>query len=185
MKALIGQIRTLLKARYPILLLVTYEEDRVQRALADLCASEERALYQWTRTQGLIAFDGTEVADTYLADRALQAIESVDESAVFVFSDLDPDLTNASVIRRLRDLVRLMGPKKQTLCVMSDRVTVPRELAKDVAILDVPLPDAVDVSGLLAGLEKRHKLKIPADRREVAGSLGSLNGKSNDCIRVS
>ena len=64
MRALIDQIRTLLKARYPILLLVTYEEDRVQRALVDLCASEDRTLYQWTRTQGLISFDGTEVNDT-------------------------------------------------------------------------------------------------------------------------
>jgi SpoVK/Ycf46/Vps4 family AAA+-type ATPase len=171
---LFDQIRTLLQARYPILLLVTYEEDRMERALVEIARTEERDLYQWTRTRGLLSFDGKDVSDTYSPAHALKAIESIAEPAIFAFSDLHPDLGDPEVVRRLRDLVRIMGPKKQSLCILSDRIRVPRELVKDVAILDVPLPSVGDVDALLSTLEKSHRLKIPADRREafVRGTLG-------------
>jgi hypothetical protein len=171
---LLNQIRTLLQARYPILLMVTHEEDRMERLLVEVASFESRSLYQWTRTRGLLSFDGKDVPGTHAPGAALKSIETVEDPALFVFCDLHPDLGDPEVVRRLRDLVRVMGPKKQALCIISDRVVVPRELSKDVAILDIPLPQAPEVGTLLATLEQRHKLEIPPDRREafIRGSLG-------------
>ena len=55
MRELIDNIQTLVQARYPIVLLVTYEEDRVERVMAEVATSEGRDLYQWTSTQCLLS----------------------------------------------------------------------------------------------------------------------------------
>ena len=70
------RILTLVRARYPMLQLVTHEEDRVGRALERLASEESRSVFRWRATTGLVGPEGSIAATTDLED-ALEAFESV------------------------------------------------------------------------------------------------------------
>ena len=53
MKALIERIGLLVRARYPVLQLVSHEEGRTDRALARVAEAEGLQLYRWSVTKGL------------------------------------------------------------------------------------------------------------------------------------
>ena len=47
------EIEVLLRAKYPILYVVSWEERRVEEALGKVCKDLNRTLYTWTLTQGM------------------------------------------------------------------------------------------------------------------------------------
>ena len=173
MNDILERVRLLVKARYPVLQLVTHEEQRVERALDRLAKSEELPLYKWAVTQGLRGPDGG-VEDTRSALKGLAALSRIREPGLFVFNDLHAWLDEPRVVRCLRDLARIMGGRKQALLLVGESARVPPELEKSVVLVDVPLPDRDEVARILAVLLKSQKLAVPKDRFErfVRGSLG-------------
>ena len=174
MKDLTQRIGLLIRARYPLLQLVSHEEARVEKALQRVAADEKLALYRWSATRGLEGPDGKARPHTEAAVAALQAAEAIAEPALLVFLDLVPALGDPTALRRLRDLSRSLGPKKQAIVLLSGQTDLPEALHKDAVVLDVPLPDADEVGRLLAVLLKSQQIELPADRFErfVKGSLG-------------
>jgi SpoVK/Ycf46/Vps4 family AAA+-type ATPase len=53
------------------------------------------------------------------------------------------------MIRQIRDLGSALGPTRKTLVFLSPVLTLPRELEKDMTILDLPLPTYEELSQLL------------------------------------
>ena len=178
MKDVLDRIALLVKARYPVLQLVTHEETRVERALGKLATREGLGLYRWAITHGLRG-PGGPIDDTRSALKALAAISKVREPGLFVMLDLHPYLDDARVVRCLRDLAHTMGPRTQAMLLVGESATIPPELEKDVVLIDVPLPDREEVSKILAVLLKSQGLKVPPERFErfVRGSLGLTEGE--------
>jgi hypothetical protein len=174
MKDLTQRIGLLIRARYPLLQLVSHEEARVEKTLQRVATEEKLAVYRWAATRGLVAPDGKPIPQSEGAAGALAACEAIVEPALLVFVDLVPHLAEVATLRRLRDLTRSLGPKKQSLVILSARADLPEGLHKDAVVLDVPLPEAEEVGRLLAALLKQQQIELPADRFErfVKGSLG-------------
>lgn len=173
MRDVLDRIRTLVRARYPVLQLVSHEEDRVERALARLSADEDRPLYTWRATTGLTGPDGA-VANTEPINEALAAMGRVEGPAFFVLVDVASWWSEPAALRRLRDLAGAVGPKQQTVFALGIDAQVPNELEKEVTVIDIPLPGRDDVGKLLAALLKAQKIEIPNDRfwQFVDGCLG-------------
>src|SRR4051794_40006354 len=103
------ELETLIRARYPIIYVVTSEETRLQRHVLEVAAKREKKAFEWTYTNGIVPL-GTSIqsqkhrnAPTRDPLLALdQVIEQVDP-AVFLFKDFHPFLTknNFAVIRKL------------------------------------------------------------------------------------
>ncbi|SBT52544.1 AAA family ATPase [Micromonospora auratinigra] len=152
----------LLKARIPVLLVESYEE---QRVIAEIAAVAQdafrvrtpRRLWVWTATRGLTAPDGGARQGTTSATAALDAAQRIDEPAVVVLADLHPELgaggrpADPGVVRRLRDLAAAFrtGPVPRTLVLVSPVAHLPVELAKDVTVVDFPLPDEGEIRAVL------------------------------------
>jgi len=173
MKDVLDRIAVLVKARYPVIQLVTHEEKRVDKAIDKLAQREVLDLYRWSATQGLRGPKGA-IEGTTGAAAALHAIGRVREPGLFVLFDLHPFLGDPLVVRSLRDLARSAGPRRQALLLVGESARVPPELEKEVVLLDAPLPGHDEVSRLLAVLLKSQDLRIPNERfdRFVRGSLG-------------
>lgn len=172
MESLLDELRLLIKARYPFLYLVSYEEERVERHLRWLLGNQDSRLLVWTATRG---FD-QEASSMGLPDplQALERIRTCEPRKLVVLKDFHPFLEDKQVIRALRDLEPLLEEQQKTVLFLSPVVALPYELEKDVVILDVPLPAASDVSKLLAALLKAHNLSASPDlfERLVKASLG-------------
>jgi SpoVK/Ycf46/Vps4 family AAA+-type ATPase len=170
----LSRIPHLLAARYPLLWIVSAEEERVERGLERVGQAAAIAVYRWRRTVGLQAPNGEVVPNTESPLHLLAAIPKLEGSAIFVLADFHDALGETGVVRRLRDLERVLGARKQALIVLSHLLAIPAELEKDFAVLDVPLPNRTEVGKLLAVLAQARKLEIERDLFEqfVTASLG-------------
>ena len=60
MNDLLLQIQIFLRARYPILYLISHEEERVLRALKKVASTEDKQLLIWRSTTGISGVEGTQ-----------------------------------------------------------------------------------------------------------------------------
>ncbi|NOY26401.1 MAG: AAA family ATPase [Oligoflexia bacterium] len=174
MKQTLRNVLLLVSARYPLVQLLTYEEERVERTLDRAATADGLAVYRWRATVGLVGPDGQTVSGTRLCDDALTHIMGRTEPALFLFFDLHPFLGQPRVVRLLRDLSQCMGPRGQAIIMVGHKQRVPPELEKDIAVVDVPLPRRKDIGRLLGALTKAEGLDLPTERFDqfVGGSLG-------------
>jgi SpoVK/Ycf46/Vps4 family AAA+-type ATPase len=183
MDAIQQELDVLIRARYPILYLVSWEEPRVMRTLRTIARRQEKDLLTWSITEGWMQGDGRGPvrlpaslhagsssarktrSSTVEIDQALEALDMVEQwetggargsrGALFVLKDFDPFITAPSVERRLRDLaLRLPYAGYKTLVVLSPMLKVPSHLEKDMTVIDVPLPGYEDLRGILDRIVK-------------------------------
>jgi SpoVK/Ycf46/Vps4 family AAA+-type ATPase len=145
------ELNTLIRAKYPILYIVSWEERRIEQTLRQVAAQLRKKLYGWTITSGILPLDGYDGIppdpSTAAPLRALDAIASSQESAIFVLKDFHPFLDERHafpdrpvIVRRLRDIIAHLKESRKTLVVLSPLLHFPPELEKDVIVLDYALP---------------------------------------------
>ncbi len=167
------QLALLGRARYPLVQLLTFEELRGERLVERTAQQLGVELWSWSRTDGLVGPPGP-VAGTATAKAALVRLLQQTAPAVLLLRDLHAHVDDAEVVRLLRDLARVAGPRRQLVVLLGPVPVQPVELSKDLISIDLPLPDAAEVSGLLGALIKHQDLRLPPERldRFVRGALG-------------
>ena len=144
MASLEKEIATLIRARYPILYLISAEEERVEKMLAGIAESLRLKLSIWSETTGLD--NNLELAQPL---PALDYVQKSGERALFLFRDLHRQLDQSAVVRKCRDLARSLKQSYKSLIILSPVLNLPPELEKDLTVLDVPLPEAADLYRIL------------------------------------
>ena len=167
-----AEINTLIRARYPIIYVVSWEERRVEDAVRRI-ARPDKKLYTWSITRGVQPrppIGGA--ANSVLA--ALEFVEKCTEDAVFVFRDLHSSISDSVVTRRLRDLAAHLKNSGKTLIIISPLLRLPRELEKDIVVVDYQLPSYDELGELLELIIDKMKrdgaevdVDLAADQREA------------------
>jgi len=148
------EIEVLIRAKYPILYVVSWEERRVEQAITTVCKNLNRTLYTWTVTQGMrppVPRTSGPARPAQLPGEleALALVHEAPEYTVFLLKDFHPYMRDNRVIRLLRDLsVRLRG-KAQTIIILGPSLSLPTDLEKDVTVLDFPLPETPEIESTL------------------------------------
>ncbi len=186
-----------IRARYPLLYLVSGEEARAMAMLAQTAAEVGKALYVWSASDGLIDPKGQEVKDAKGEPlvsplKALRWMLRSQERALFVCKDLhlfleDPFpqyVTDPIQVRRtLRDISIAFRTSFKTLILLSPLLRIPSELEKTITVFDYPLPTLPEISKLLdemiAELKKIHGSKVTIDldaetREQIVKSVSGL-----------
>lgn len=148
------KIEVFIRARYPLLYVVSWEEQRVIAALERIARNRNKRLYLWSSTQGLTT--GTQGGGGSEGSRNIQmALDTVlasRESAIFVLRDVHPFLDNAEVVRKFKDVAIAIKSSYNTVVIVSPILRIPPELEKDVTVVDFPLPAYADLDGILQQL---------------------------------
>lgn len=149
----IQEIEELIRARQPLIGIVSPEEARVEAALREVARRLRKPVVTWSCTGGL-ATDGTAPARTAPTAEPLKALEEVlqqVEPALFVFHDLHPWLNrqHPTVVRRLREVARALKESRKTLILVSPSLDLPPELETETAVIQFPLPGETELAGLL------------------------------------
>src|SRR3982751_1514227 len=152
-----NDLETLIRARYPIIYLITSEEMRVQNVVVEIARKRQKKVYEWTYSTGIVPA-GTSIQSQKHRNAATkdplaaldQVIEQV-EPAIFIFKDFHPFLTknNFAVIRKLKEIALHLKNSFKTVILISPMLEIPTELEKEITVLNFPLPDRVELSGLL------------------------------------
>ncbi len=150
--AFVQELDVLIRARYPLIYVVTSEEQRADDLLVRLAESHGKAFYDWSVTRGLRRIDkdrpATKAGPTDPGE-ALAAVEKLGEPALVVLKDFHSFLRDAAVIRRTRELAHALKSTFTTVVLVSPVLSIPPELEKEVTVLDMPLPTIEDLLALL------------------------------------
>jgi AAA+ superfamily predicted ATPase len=153
------ELEVLIRARYPIIYVVTWEEERLEQHLSLIAKKRSKQFYIWTYTQG-ITKHGAEPQRTKSGSgntsdplAALDAVLAQVEPAIFLFKDFHPfteeNRANLAVIRRLRDVAYHLRDSYKTIVVAAPLARIAPELAKDVTLVEFGLPGVEDFNRLL------------------------------------
>jgi SpoVK/Ycf46/Vps4 family AAA+-type ATPase len=152
-----GELEILIRARYPLIYVISWEEQRVLTQVSRIAARLGKNVFEWSINTGLVPA-GTNIQAQKHRDTATQdplvaltnVIEHVDP-ALYVFKDFHPFLKsqNISVIRRLREVASSLKNTYKTIVIVSPMFDIPGELEKDVTLVDFDLPAEKDFAVLL------------------------------------
>ncbi|MBM3249540.1 MAG: AAA family ATPase [Candidatus Omnitrophica bacterium] len=161
------EIDVLIRARYPLIYVVSWEEPRILERLKSLADRRQKKLFLWSITRGIHKIDDEpSKADEGTRDplNALSYVERCPDPAIFVFLDFHSYLNDQTIIRKLRDLVSNLKNTYETLMILSPVLTVPVELEKEFVVVDYDLPTYEEIKDLLSGIievvSKNQEVKI-------------------------
>jgi ATP-dependent 26S proteasome regulatory subunit len=176
------ELDVLVRARYPIIYVVTWEEERVERCLREIGAARNKNLFVWTITQGIVK-SGTDAQQSKSGSgntsdplAALDAVIHQVEPAIYMFKDFhrftEDERCNLSVVRRLRDVAHHLRDTYKTIVITSPLMRIAPELTKDVTVIDFGLPGPEDFNNLLDRIVEdvkdnpKVKIDLGAESRE-------------------
>ncbi len=146
------ELETLIRARYPIIYVVSWEEERVESAIRQIASDRGKKLYQWTITQGMVLNPSNRNDATANPLAALDFVMDSRDPAIFLFKDFHAFLGDYTIVRRLRDLTLALKRSYKTIILLSPQLKLPMELEKEVTIVEYSLPSLEDLDQLLEGI---------------------------------
>ncbi|MBL8966512.1 MAG: AAA family ATPase [Spirochaetaceae bacterium] len=152
MKTFIDDLALLVRAKYPIIAIETHEWNRFLASLKEIAPSLGREVSTWNNIEGLASGSGTmddsedpRVALKLVFD-ACMASKTGDKDEIFVFFDFHHYIEDREILGRLRLLAPELKYRSKTLLLVGPCFSVPRELEKDLTLIQMPLPDSKELA---------------------------------------
>lgn len=150
-----------IRARYPLIAINTYEEDRVREALLDLVFQDrhkEKPLYFWSRPTGLQKIvdprDGLHQTPIPILDTddpgSVLGFISEQETGIFLLCDYAPYISefgpeNPLLVRQLREIAWKLKSKRSTILFVGPSFPELKTLEKEVTQIDLDLPKESEI----------------------------------------
>ena len=173
------EIAAHLGAGYPLIELITWEEERALGMVREAAASFSRSLTVWSAASGF-----GDKPDLVFEDprEALTRISAVAEPRVFALFDFHPFLDDPVVVRKLRELALAMPARKQAVVLISPVAAVPLELEKDAIVIDLLPPGPAELKVILDNCLKKTRhggelIEDPGLREAVIRAAQGLTGR--------
>ncbi|AFY69229.1 AAA ATPase central domain protein [Thalassoporum mexicanum PCC 7367] len=158
------EFNLLIRAKYPIIYVVTVEEERAE-------ATIEQTIKVNNSLREVIYYDLVHgfAHNNEAKNNLLQALQVVEQAPtnlhlVYIFRDLHRRLgkqrTDEMIVRQLRNLFRHLRSSRKTLVLISPILEIPPELEDQIAVLNFPLPDAEDIKTAIHKMVPLHQLKL-------------------------
>ncbi len=185
------EISILIQAQYPLIYLVTSEEERTERAIAIIAQakSQQRRVFVWTVTHGIVEYGQSRHItqhNTVSPEAAIQWVIQQKESGIYIFKDLHPFIDSPATTRWLRDAIAGFKGTQKTIILMSPMQQIPIELEKEVVVLDYPLPDLAELNQVLSNqLELIKNRRTTTETREklLKATLGLTRDEAEKVYR--
>ncbi|MFM7453531.1 MAG: AAA family ATPase [Cyanobium sp.] len=149
------QLDLLIRSRTPILWIRSLEEERVESLLEQAAQRlGNRPLLRWDFVDGLRGAPNREGEAARNPMAALAALDPLPagQEAILLLRDFHRYCEDAGVCRRLRNLAGTLRQSARTLVITAPNWQLPAELDDSVTVLELPLPDAQEISQLLSSI---------------------------------
>ena len=150
-------IETFVRAGYPIVYLVSWEEERVENTIRSI----GKGLYPdspkfsvWSCTDSGNG-PGTSADPSGLIGALDKVLEDSDKGFYF-FKDVAFYLGDPRVIRKLKDAYQKLRKTPKTIFILANSVNIPPELEKEMAVIDIDLPDRAETGKIFDYIIKSH-----------------------------
>ena len=194
-QAVAADVSALLRARNPLIWIVTREEARVEALLIEASAAAGYVPRMWDTVQGFTDLGGKQVNELRGSEDIGAALTIINgrsqnnrERGVWIMRDLHVWLDGAigfSTTRQLRNLARSLPgvPREQAqaIIVISPKSEVPAELAGHTTVIDWPMPDRAEIAAILdAAIEG-----LPEELKDSAAPNGQRDAAIDAAVGLS
>lgn len=199
-------LSNLIRARFPIVQVMTFEEDRALKVVLGIAERLEYRSYVWSVTRGIVDDFASDVnllshAKNTLTDfrAALDHCEKIAQSghkSLFILLDPYPFISEkageAAYRRCLREFAMNIRTRayNATCVIIAPSFNVAHELETEISLIDFPLPDRAAVTHLVETfidrVGKSPKVTIDKDpklvRALVDASIGLTKAEIENCL---
>jgi len=180
----VADLDTLIRARYPLVYLVSWEEQRLDAILQDLATQHGKVLFSWSITRGLRRLGGARALPQLDAAKGpvevLNLIGKLGEPSLVVLKDFHAFLGDPAVVRALRELAQDLKSTFTTVILLSPVLQIPVELEKEISVLDVPLPTFRELYQLLREIvgvvRQGNKARVDLSREQAEQLIKAAQG---------
>ncbi|GHU26651.1 ATPase [Spirochaetia bacterium] len=175
------ELINLIKANTKIIQIISYETLLIHANLANAASELGRELYLWDRVAGIKKWD-TENRSWVMIDEDARQPERpfsfFDEhkDIILLLEDFHPDMTENQPqnIKRLRNAAMGGNEQNRTLVLSQPFRFLPRELEKEVHIIELPPPSYEDLEVIFKNVCESFKIPIPDDPEQdlIEAALG-------------
>ncbi len=157
-----------IKARYAVLVIASFEEERVLRELQGIAQSINHELYIWNSTDGVTYANGSSASQEKTLDftAALRFCENRAKEQgsrnIFVFCDADSYLNSKAPAvnrRRLKDFAMNIRKKGyvSNCIIIAPTFEITTDLQKEITLVDFPLPSREEVKDIITSFLNNYK----------------------------
>ena len=164
------KLSNLIRARFPMIYIPTFEEDRVTKYIKSIVTNAKqvkfpREVFTWTETSGL--YNDTlqkAISDTTSPCKLLEFIRKYENDAVFILYDFNVNFgikgrnIDYNVIRKIRDIIPdlKLGSVRKTVFFVAPTLLIPESLQKEITIFDFCLPTLDEVKAKFNSMLKQN-----------------------------
>jgi len=190
-----------IKARYAVLVIESFEEERVLGELQAIAQGINHELFIWNSTDGVTYANGSSASQEKTLDftAALRFCENrakeQDSRNIFVFCDADAYLNSKAPAvnrRKLRDFainIRKKGYKSNCI-IIAPTFEITTDLQKEITLIDFPLPSREEVKAIISSFLNQYKgvqgvtIDVNNDLLEkfVDASIGLTKLEIDNCL---
>jgi ATP-dependent 26S proteasome regulatory subunit len=157
MHPLAEELELIVSSGYPLVYLLTHEEERGQRLVVEALKSAKLKVGVWSSTGGGKGKEGAKDPE-----QLLKSLQSVGAGATILL-DFHVFLDRPEVLRRIRDLIPVLSRNGHTLIILAPILIMPEELEKDITLLELPLPSREELDALFRKICTEEKVIFPED----------------------
>jgi ATPases of the AAA+ class len=168
-----GELELMLAARFPLIYVVSAEEEPAEEELLNVAKSRKSQIYFWDFARGWN--DNNTDKGQPMGALGRIAKSPKDQPTIFVLKDLGcliaPGTNNQinpgqlPMVREIKNLAREMSRDRRCLVILSDQLRLPTELREETTIVDFDLPSIEEISLLVNNLVGK-KLKLSGESLE-------------------
>ncbi len=175
------EVKSLIKARYPLIFLQTYEESRAIELIKRINLDRDSEIYLWSRSKGTQKMGSN---DSKLMDpmAVLNWYDTLNEKSVLILQDYHPYFKEPSVVRKVRELGQKFKNYPKNIVFISPVMKTPVELSKEIIHVDVPLPNKEEIRKLVEKAARVIKLETKGQEEKVEHLVNAATGLTYDEI---
>ncbi len=194
MKNDIHDLGLVLDSKVKLVVIESWDEQRVMETLTSLAVKRGLGLYTWAVTEGMqrLGFGGEPQGDTpsFEPDAALRLIKHDPQPNLYVLCDLHPFIEdNPKLVRLLKEIAMAEAPHKPTVVLVSHALKLPPEVQRYAARFTLALPSEDELLAIVreeAGRwsERNRGARVRTDNRTLQQVVKNLRGMSHAEARV-
>ncbi|MEG5063039.1 AAA family ATPase [Microcoleus sp. B3-A4] len=168
------EIQLMLMARFPLLWVVSPEEETAEEILCAIAKAKEGQIYFWDFARGWTD-SGTSKGNPMQALERISKAPTMEQVTVFVMKDIATLIApgangqiasnQLAIVRELKNLAKQIARDRRCLVILSDQLRIPQELREEITVVDISLPTIDEISKLIDRLVGK-EIKLNAEQRQ-------------------
>ncbi|MEG4166511.1 MULTISPECIES: AAA family ATPase [unclassified Microcoleus] len=177
------EIQLMLMARFPLLWVVSPEEETAEEILCDIAKAKEGQIYFWDFARGWTD-SGTSKGNPMQALERISKAPAMEQVTLFVMKDIATLIApgangqiasnQLAIVRELKNLAVSIARDRRCLVILSDQLRLPQELREEITVVDVSLPGIEEISKLIDRLVGKNIKLNPEQRQQLTKACQGL-----------